>query len=68
MEPRGAIGTLLKLFATGVKKVPGLWSTFASGVKKAYSWFANHTWKAVKAVAAAVSFLLNAYDIWKGFH
>lgn len=67
-ESRGAISTLLKLFSTGVKKIPGLWSTFSNGVKKAYTWFANNTWKAVKAIAAAVSFLLNAYEVWRGFH
>lgn len=67
-EARGAASALLKAFAAGVKKVPGLWNVFISGVKKAYTWFANNTWKAVKAIAAAISFLLNALDVWQGFH
>lgn len=67
-ESRGAVGALLKLFAAGVKKVPGLWNTFAAGVKKAYTWFSQNTWKVVKGIAGAISFLLNAYEVWRGFH
>lgn len=67
-ESRGAVSALLKLFAAGVKKVPGLWNSFAAGVKKAYTWFSQNTWKVVKGIASAISFLLNAYEVWKGFH
>lgn len=51
-----------------IKSLPGWWSKFSAGVKKAFSWFNSYVWKPICAIANAIQVFVTGWDIWNWFH
>jgi hypothetical protein len=63
-----APSSLINKAVSLIKKLPGWWSKFSSGVKKAFSWFNSQVWKPICAIANAIQIFVTGWDIWNWFH
>lgn len=63
-ETRGRFDAIIRI----IKSIPGAWSKFVAGVKKAYSWFVKYVWKPLVAAVNWLGTIVGAWDIWNHFH
>ncbi|ROQ39515.1 hypothetical protein EDF46_1147 [Frondihabitans sp. PhB188] len=67
-DSRASIKPLIDAAVKIIKKIPGWWSKFAAGVKKAWAWFNTNVWKPLVKLANALSVLVTGWEIWSWFH